>query len=128
MIIREKEPANLEMAFGELKSFITPNDQFYVRSHFALPQIDLAHWRLRIEGAVVDGADRVGPFAQDDFFDRIRRALAVVRNLAVLAAVFEAVRYFDEPRNQRSVLRAALGLPARRQCRARRAVIIQFAL
>jgi DMSO/TMAO reductase YedYZ molybdopterin-dependent catalytic subunit len=52
MIIREKEPANLEMPFGELKSFITPNDQFYIRSHFALPQIDLARWRLRLEGAV----------------------------------------------------------------------------
>ena len=35
MIIREKEPANLEMPFGDLESFITPNDQFYVRSHFA---------------------------------------------------------------------------------------------
>jgi DMSO/TMAO reductase YedYZ molybdopterin-dependent catalytic subunit len=52
MIIREKEPANLEMPFGELDGFITPNDKFYVRSHFAVPKIDLPGWRLQIEGAV----------------------------------------------------------------------------
>ena len=52
MIIREKEPANLEMPFSALESFITPNHEFYVRSHFAMPKIDLARWRLRIEGAV----------------------------------------------------------------------------
>ena len=52
MIIREKEPANLEMPFSALDSFITPSDKFYVRSHFAVPEIDLASWRLRIEGAV----------------------------------------------------------------------------
>ncbi len=52
MIIREKEPANLEMPFSALESFITPNHKFYVRSHFAMPKIDLARWRLRIEGAV----------------------------------------------------------------------------
>ena len=52
MIIREKEPANLEMPFNSLDGWITPNDQFYVRSHFPVPPIDLQTWRLRIEGAV----------------------------------------------------------------------------
>ncbi len=52
MIIREKDPANLEMPFSALDGVITPNDQFYVRSHFPVPQIDLANWRLRIEGAI----------------------------------------------------------------------------
>ncbi|MGH8094603.1 MAG: sulfite oxidase [Chthoniobacterales bacterium] len=52
MIIREKEPANLEMPFGTLDGPITPNDKFYVRSHFPVPPIDLASWRLQIEGAV----------------------------------------------------------------------------
>ena len=51
MIIREKEPANLEMPFGALDGFITPNEQFYIRSHFSVPLIDdLASWRLRVEG------------------------------------------------------------------------------
>lgn len=52
MIIREKEPANLEMLFSSLESRITPTEQFYVRSHFAVPEIDRATWRLTIEGAV----------------------------------------------------------------------------
>ena len=52
MIIREKEPANLEMPFGALDGFITPNDLFYIRSHFPVPEVDLSKWRLRIEGAV----------------------------------------------------------------------------
>ena len=52
MIIREKEPANLEMPFGALDGFLTPNEQFYVRSHFPVPEVDLATWRLKIEGAI----------------------------------------------------------------------------
>ncbi len=52
MIIREKDPANLEMPFGTLEGFFTPNEQFYIRSHFSVPQIDLASFRLRVEGAV----------------------------------------------------------------------------
>lgn len=52
MIIREKEPANLEMPFGLLDAVITPNELFYIRSHFPVPEIDLEKWRLRIEGAV----------------------------------------------------------------------------
>jgi DMSO/TMAO reductase YedYZ molybdopterin-dependent catalytic subunit len=52
MIIREKEPANLEMTFSSLESRITPNEQFYVRSHFPVPEVDLAAWRLTIVGAV----------------------------------------------------------------------------
>jgi len=52
MIIREKEPVNLEMPFATLDGFLTPNEQFYVRCHFPIPQIDAKEWRLKIEGAV----------------------------------------------------------------------------
>jgi DMSO/TMAO reductase YedYZ molybdopterin-dependent catalytic subunit len=52
MIMREREPENLEYPFSSLDSFITPNNLFYVRSHFAVPQIDMAGYRLRVEGAV----------------------------------------------------------------------------
>ncbi len=52
MIIREKEPANLEMPFRELDGWITPNEKFYIRAHFPVPKIDLASWRLKVEGAV----------------------------------------------------------------------------
>jgi DMSO/TMAO reductase YedYZ molybdopterin-dependent catalytic subunit len=52
LIIRQKEPANLEFPFPTLDSFITPNERFYVRNHFAVPRLDVAAWRLKVEGAV----------------------------------------------------------------------------
>ena len=52
MIVREKMPENLEFPFSSLDTFLTPNDRFYVRSHFAVPTLDPATWRLRVEGAV----------------------------------------------------------------------------
>lgn len=52
MIVREMEPLNLEMPFGSLDGFITPVELFFVRSHFAIPDIDMKTWRLKIEGEV----------------------------------------------------------------------------
>lgn len=52
MIVREREPLNLEMPFGSLGGFITPVEQFFVRSHFPVPPIDAKKWRLKIEGEV----------------------------------------------------------------------------
>jgi DMSO/TMAO reductase YedYZ molybdopterin-dependent catalytic subunit len=52
MIIREREPVNLESPFSSLDTFITPNELFYVRNHFAMPHIDAAAYRLRVGGAV----------------------------------------------------------------------------
>jgi len=52
LILRDKEPENLEFPFATLRSFVTPNEQFFVRSHFPVPKIDPAAWRLKIEGLV----------------------------------------------------------------------------
>jgi DMSO/TMAO reductase YedYZ molybdopterin-dependent catalytic subunit len=52
MILREREPLNLEFPFRALSQWIIPNEQFYVRNHFTAPKLDPATWRLRIEGAV----------------------------------------------------------------------------
>ena len=52
LILREKEPENLEFPFCTLDSFITPNERFYVRNHFPVPQLDIETWRLKVEGAV----------------------------------------------------------------------------
>ena len=52
MIVREKEPLNLEMPFGSLDGFLTPVNRFFVRNHFSIPQIDLTTWRLKIQGEV----------------------------------------------------------------------------
>src|ERR1700738_3188400 len=52
LIIRQKDPNNLEMPFDQLGDFITPSELFYIRSHFAAPELDPASYRLSIRGAV----------------------------------------------------------------------------
>jgi DMSO/TMAO reductase YedYZ molybdopterin-dependent catalytic subunit len=52
MITREKEPPNLEMPFGVLDGFVTPNERFYIRCHFPIPKINERDWRLKVEGKV----------------------------------------------------------------------------
>src|SRR5216683_162233 len=52
LIIRQKDPNNLEMPFDQLGEFITPTELFYIRSHFPAPEIDSANYRLSVRGAV----------------------------------------------------------------------------
>jgi DMSO/TMAO reductase YedYZ molybdopterin-dependent catalytic subunit len=52
LIIREKEPTNLESPFDPVDSYLTPTPLFYVRSHFPVPQLDVSTYQLRIDGAV----------------------------------------------------------------------------
>jgi len=52
LIVRSARPEDLETPAHLLTSWITPNDLFYVRSHFYTPSIDPDAWRLRIDGEV----------------------------------------------------------------------------
>jgi DMSO/TMAO reductase YedYZ molybdopterin-dependent catalytic subunit len=52
LIVREAEPHNLEFPFTTLDRFVLPTERFYVRNHFAVPKIDPADWKLKVEGAV----------------------------------------------------------------------------
>src|SRR6202043_793930 len=52
LIIREKEPKNLESPFERVDSFLTPTELFYIRSHFPAPKLDAASYRMPIDGAV----------------------------------------------------------------------------
>jgi DMSO/TMAO reductase YedYZ molybdopterin-dependent catalytic subunit len=52
LIVREKEPLNLEMPFSTLNGFTTPNESFYVRCHFPIPEITASQWRLEVAGDV----------------------------------------------------------------------------
>jgi DMSO/TMAO reductase YedYZ molybdopterin-dependent catalytic subunit len=52
LIIREREPENLEFPFSSLSSTLTPNEQFFVRSHFPVPELDAKTWKLQVEGQV----------------------------------------------------------------------------
>lgn len=52
LITRQKAPDNLEFPFPSLRSFLTPNEQFYVRTHFEVPSMNPKSWRLKVSGAV----------------------------------------------------------------------------
>jgi DMSO/TMAO reductase YedYZ molybdopterin-dependent catalytic subunit len=52
LITREHEPLNLELPFPTLTDWLIPTNQFYVRSHFPIPQLAADEWRLSIGGAV----------------------------------------------------------------------------
>jgi DMSO/TMAO reductase YedYZ molybdopterin-dependent catalytic subunit len=52
LTVRMNEPRNLEAPFSHLTTFRTPTEQFYVRSHFAVPAVDAKTYRLKVEGAV----------------------------------------------------------------------------
>jgi DMSO/TMAO reductase YedYZ molybdopterin-dependent catalytic subunit len=53
MIIRQTDPLNLESPFHRLGSFLTPNDFFYIRSHFDAPELTVDSYRLDIHGSVL---------------------------------------------------------------------------
>lgn len=57
LIVREREPANLEFPMASLSAWLVPSDRFFVRSHFAVPKIDPAKWTLKVEGAVARPGD-----------------------------------------------------------------------
>jgi DMSO/TMAO reductase YedYZ molybdopterin-dependent catalytic subunit len=52
LIIRQKEPNNLETPFDQVDSFLTPMELFYIRSHFSTPKLELASYQLHVDGAV----------------------------------------------------------------------------
>src|SRR4051812_11526784 len=50
LIVRTQEPRNLETALADL--FSKETDKFYVRSHFAVPEINAKGFQLTVEGHV----------------------------------------------------------------------------
>lgn len=52
MIVRQSAPLNLEMPFGAFDDFVTRSEDFFVRCHFPIPEIERESWRLRVGGAV----------------------------------------------------------------------------
>ncbi|OFW06142.1 MAG: hypothetical protein A3I61_18370 [Acidobacteria bacterium RIFCSPLOWO2_02_FULL_68_18] len=52
LIVRSPRPEDLETPVHLLTSWITPNDLFYVRSHFDTPSVEERSWTLRVDGEV----------------------------------------------------------------------------
>jgi DMSO/TMAO reductase YedYZ molybdopterin-dependent catalytic subunit len=57
LIVRSPRPEDLETPVHLLTSWITPNELFYVRSHFYTPSVDVGAWRLRVDGEVATPLD-----------------------------------------------------------------------
>jgi len=52
LVLRNHRPLDAEAPLGALRSFLTPNEHFFVRSHFGPPGSLPARWTLSIDGAV----------------------------------------------------------------------------
>ena len=52
MIVRSARPEDLEMPPSGFGDFITPIEHFFVRTHVSVPRVDIAQWRLKVEGDV----------------------------------------------------------------------------
>lgn len=71
LLVRSETPFNAEPALEPLvTSFVTPVENFYVRSHGSQPTIDLAQYRLTVEGLV----ERPATFSLAELIERFPRA------------------------------------------------------
>ncbi|MEO8026916.1 MAG: molybdopterin-dependent oxidoreductase [Bryobacteraceae bacterium] len=52
MIVKSARPYDVEMPMSGFQHYLTPIENFYVRSHHYTPTVDLASWKLTIEGEV----------------------------------------------------------------------------
>ena len=52
VIVRSKRPEDFETPLDAFDSWITPIDRFFVRSHMSRPEVDVAAWRLAVDGEV----------------------------------------------------------------------------
>ena len=57
LIVRNERPLDLETPVSVFAEEFTPNELFFVRSHFGAPVLDPASWKLRIEGLVEHPAE-----------------------------------------------------------------------
>jgi DMSO/TMAO reductase YedYZ molybdopterin-dependent catalytic subunit len=70
-VVVRGDPFNAEAPFAALDSFITPIDDFYVRSNFPVPAIEPDTWELTIDGRV----ERSLRFSLDDLAVRPQRTV-----------------------------------------------------
>jgi DMSO/TMAO reductase YedYZ molybdopterin-dependent catalytic subunit len=52
LTVASESPYCAETPLGDLNSWITPTERFFVRSHFAVPEVDVSTWRLVVDGEV----------------------------------------------------------------------------
>jgi DMSO/TMAO reductase YedYZ molybdopterin-dependent catalytic subunit len=88
LIIRSANPVDLETPPHLLTSWITPNDLFYVRSHFYTPTVAVSDWRLIVDGEV----ERPVELTLDDV-----RKMRSVDQVVTLECAGNGRAFFDPP-------------------------------
>jgi sulfite oxidase len=54
MLTQSARPEDLEMPLSGFADYITPIDRFFVRTHVTVPVVNLAAWRLNVDGEVTE--------------------------------------------------------------------------
>lgn len=88
MLTRSARPEDLEMPLSGFADYITPIDRFFVRTHATVPTVDLASWRLKVEGEVTSPLT----LTMQDV-----RGLQSVELVAVLECAGNGRRFYDPP-------------------------------
>jgi sulfite oxidase len=52
LIVRSANPEDFEMPLSGFDTWLTPVERFYVRTHIYKPKVEVADWRLKIDGLV----------------------------------------------------------------------------
>jgi sulfite oxidase len=52
LLVRSANPEDFEMPLSGFDTWLTPAENFYVRTHIYKPAVELADWRLRVDGLV----------------------------------------------------------------------------
>ena len=88
MIVRSTRPEDLEMPLNGFDDFITPIRSFFVRSHVAVPTVNLSTWRLKVEGHVATPLS----LTMDDL-----RRMPSAEVIAVLECAGNGRAFYDPP-------------------------------
>jgi DMSO/TMAO reductase YedYZ molybdopterin-dependent catalytic subunit len=52
LMVRSANPEDFEMPLSGFRAWLTPAEHFFVRTHIYKPKVELAEWRLRVDGLV----------------------------------------------------------------------------
>jgi sulfite oxidase len=88
MIVRSGRPEDLEMPVAGFGDFITPVEHFFVRTHVAVPAVDAALWRLKVDGHV----SKTLTLSMDDL-----RSMPALDLVAVLECAGNGRSFYDPP-------------------------------
>ena len=88
MIVRSINPQDFEMPLEGFQSFLTPVDQFFVRTHVYAPRVDPANWKLQVAGEVANPLS----FTMDEL-----KKLPRVELVGVLECAGNGRSFYDPP-------------------------------